>query len=190
MPLSEKCENMTDTKTHSKTNDQIRRSDSADKAATESAPEPMKTIKTIPSAAPEWALQTVLCAVRQGQIDEAVDQFSDQFTFNDHGLGLEFTDKRRLTDFFAKMRELYSDSLVLTDTICRSGDHEITEWTLRATLMEPFVNSLQRRVPITLRGASIVRIEGGKITHWSDYYDGWRSRRSALAAFFTNWVGL
>jgi hypothetical protein len=181
---------MIDAKRHLKTNDHMRRSDSADKAATEGAPEALNTIETIPSENPNWALQTVLWAVRQGQIDDAVDQFSDQFTFNDYGLGLEFTDKGRLTDFFAKMRELYPDSLVLTDTMFRNGDHEITEWTLRATLTEPFLNGLQHRVPITLRGASIVRIEGGKITHWSDYYDGLRSRRTALTAFFTEWVEL
>ena len=147
----------------------------------------MNTDKTIVSVAHEWALQTVLCALRQGQIDEAVDHFNDQFTYNDHGLALEFTDKGRLTEFFEKTRELYPDSLVLIDTILQSGDHVIGEWTLRATLTEPsFLNGLPLKVPISLRGASIVRFERGKITRWSDYYDGSRSRRSALAAFFTD----
>ena len=49
-------------------------------------------------------LQIALAAWRQGNFVEFVDQFDDQFTFNDHALGLEFKDKGRLTEFLAKMR--------------------------------------------------------------------------------------
>jgi hypothetical protein len=38
------------------------------------------------------------------------------------------------------------------------------------------------------RGTSIVGIEDGKIIHWSDYYDGLKSRRQSLAACFTEWI--
>ncbi len=151
----------------------------------------MITYKTNASVTPEWALQKVQCALRQGQIDEAVDHFSDQFIYSDHGLGLEFTDKGRLTEFFQKTRELYPDSLVLMETIFQSGDHVIGEWTLRATLTESFLfNGQPLKVAISLRGASVVRIEGGKITRWSDYYDGLKARRQALAGFFNGWVEL
>jgi hypothetical protein len=37
-------------------------------------------------------------------------------------------------------------------------------------------------------GASIARIEEGKVATWADYYDGLTSRRTALGAFFTEWV--
>jgi hypothetical protein len=50
---------------------------------------------------PDRILQTVLAAWRQGSFVEVVDQFSDQFTFADHALGLEFKDKGRLTEFLA-----------------------------------------------------------------------------------------
>jgi limonene-1,2-epoxide hydrolase len=66
----------------------------------------------------------------------------------------------------------------------------ITEWTLETTLTEPFYGRLSQRVPVSLHGASIVRVENGKITDWSDYYDGLASRRTALASYFTEWVGL
>jgi hypothetical protein len=46
------------------------------------------------------------------------------------------------------------------------------------------------RFPISLHGASIVCIDNGKITDWSDYYDGLTSRRTALASYFTEWVEL
>src|ERR1700747_1571093 len=55
-------------------------------------------------------LQIALAARRQGNFVEVVDQFDDQFTFNDHALGLEFKDKGRLTEFLAKTRELFPDS--------------------------------------------------------------------------------
>jgi hypothetical protein len=41
-----------------------------------------------------------------------------------------------------------------------------------------------------LHGASIIRIENGKVSEWSDYYDGLTSRRTALAAQFEEWVEL
>ena len=95
-----------------------------------------------------------------------------------------------MTEFFRKMRELYPDSSLLTDDMFVSGDRVISEWTLRATLTEPFVGGLSRKVPICVRGASVVRIENGEITHWSDYYDGLTSRRTALASYFTEWIEL
>jgi len=90
-----------------------------------------------------------------------------------------------LAEFFQKTRELYPDSSLQTDMIFVSGDHVITEWTLETTLMEPFYGGLSRKVPVSLHGASIVRIDDGKITDWSDYYDGLTSRRTALASHFT-----
>jgi hypothetical protein len=91
------------------------------------------TVETVPGAE---LLEAVRTALSRGDLDGAVDQFSDQFTFNDQALELEFTDKARLTQFFAKARELFPDYVVLTDTIFISGDHLISEWTLRATVTE------------------------------------------------------
>ena len=67
-------------------------------------------------------LQIALAAWRQGNFVEFVDQFDDQFTFNDHALGLEFKDKGRSTEFLAKMRELFPDSERRDNTIFSSGD--------------------------------------------------------------------
>jgi hypothetical protein len=33
-----------------------------------------------------------------------------------------------------------------------------------------------------------LRTENGKVTDWADYYDGLTSRRTALAAHFTEWI--
>ena len=66
----------------------------------------------------------------------------------------------------------------------------ITEWTLKTTITEPFYGGLSQKVPVSLHGASIVRIDNGKITDWSEYYDGLTSRRTTLASYFTEWVEL
>lgn len=142
------------------------------------------------SAGFDSPLETVLSALRRGLIEEAVAQFCEPFTFVDHGLGLEFTDKARLAEVFRKARELYPDSSVLIDSTFRSDDCVIAEWTLRDTVLEPFFGGLQRTVPIILKGASIVRTDGDNIRHWSEYYDQLTSRRSALAGLFTEWVEL
>jgi len=133
---------------------------------------------------------TVLMHLNHGKISDATACFAEKFAFKDRGIGLEFKNRERLAEFFQKSRELYPDSSLQTDTIFMSGDHVITEWTLETTLMEPFYGGLSRKVPVSLHGASIVRIDDGKITDWSDYYDGLTSRRTALASYFTEWVGL
>ena len=133
---------------------------------------------------------TALAHWNNGRIDDAIALFAEEFRFNDHGIGLEFKGKERLAEFFCKNRELYPDAELQTDTIFLRGDRVVVEWTLRAALVEPFYGGLSRKVPISLHGASIVRTENGKITDWTDYYDGLTSRRTALAAHFEEWVEL
>jgi len=140
-------------------------------------------------AALEDVVLTVLTHLNNGEIDDVMARFAEEFTFKDHGIGLEFKDRERLAEFFQKAQELYPDSLRQTNTIFVNGDHVITEWTLRATLTEPFYGLL-RKVPVSLHGTSIVRIDDGRITDWADYYDGLTSRRTAAASHFTEWVEL
>src|SRR5260370_42520445 len=141
-------------------------------------------------AALEEVVLTVLTHLNNGAIDDAIARFAGEFTFKDHGIGLEFKDKERLTEFFQKAQELYPDSLRRANTIFVSGDHVITEWTLQATLTEPFYGELSRKVRVSVHGASIVRTDNDKITDWADYYDGLVSRRTAVASYFTAGVEL
>jgi hypothetical protein len=92
----------------------------------------------------ESVVLTALTYLKNGKIVDAIACFAEEFRFKDHGMGLEFKDKERLTEFFQKTQELYPDSLLLTDTIFVSGDDVITEWTLQATLTEPFYGELSR----------------------------------------------
>jgi len=130
----------------------------------------------------------VISHLNEDSIEDAVAPFADQFSFKDHGIGLEFNTKDRLAEYFQKARDLYPDMLMQIDRLFASGDHALTEWTLQATLLEPFFGNSKRRVSISLHGASVVRIENGRIMSWSDYYDGLVSRRTALASYFTEWV--
>ena len=47
-----------------------------------------------------------------------------------------------------------------------------------------------RRVPIRVRGMSVVQVKNGKISRWSDYYDLLTARRHGLASWFTDWIEL
>jgi steroid delta-isomerase-like uncharacterized protein len=140
------------------------------------------------TAAPEKMVLAVISHLNKGEIDDALALFADQFSFKDHGIGLELNAKDRLAEFFRKARELCPDTLVQTETIFVSGQHALTEWTLQATLIEPAFGNWRQRAPISLHGAAVVRTENGRITRWSDYYDGLISRRTALASYFTEWV--
>jgi hypothetical protein len=95
-------------------------------------------------AAVEGMVLTVLTHLNNGEIEDAIAGFAEELTFKDHGIGLEFKDKERLAEFFQKAQELYPDSLRQTNTIFVSGDHIITEWTLQATLTEPFYELLRQ----------------------------------------------
>lgn len=70
---------------------------------------------------------SVLAALNEGKVSKAMDRFDDHFTFIDHSLGLEFTDKKRLIEFFRKSRELFLDTAVRNDAIFECGDNVIVE---------------------------------------------------------------
>ena len=142
----------------------------------------------IETEATDKIVLAVIPHLNEGKIEDAVALFADQFSFKDHGIQLEFNTKERLTEFFQKARKLYPDMRLHINTIFVSGDRVLTEWTLQATLIEPAFGNCRRKIPLSLRGASVLRIENGRITSWSDYYDGLISRRTALASYFTEWV--
>jgi steroid delta-isomerase-like uncharacterized protein len=142
------------------------------------------------TATPREVVQAVLTDLRDGKISEAIARFARNFRFNDQGIGLEFKDREHLVEFFKKIRELYPDSSLKTDTIVVSGDYVVTEWTLKTMFTETFYGGLSRKLTISLPGVSVARIENGKITDWTDYYDGLTARRTALAAHFVKWVEL
>jgi steroid delta-isomerase-like uncharacterized protein len=140
--------------------------------------------------ASEGLVLIALSDLNSGRVDDAITHFAEQFKFTDHGIGLEFMDKERLIEFFQKAREFYPDYVVHAERVFVSGDHVIMDWTLQATLTEPFFGALSRKVRVSLPGVSLIRIDNGKISDWADYYDGRTSRRMALASFFTEWVEL
>ena len=138
---------------------------------------------------PQDILQSVLEALSQGRISQAVDQFDEDLTFNDRALGLDFADKGRLKEFLEKCREYFPDTAVEVNSIFECGDRVVAEWKLNATENVPF-GPTQLRKPISVRGTSITQIQNGRVTRWSDYYDLIASRRFKVAAFFEEWVEL
>jgi steroid delta-isomerase-like uncharacterized protein len=139
---------------------------------------------------PSRILHAFLAAWWHGNVVEAAEQFGDRFTFTDHALGLEFNDKVRLTEFLAKAREFFPDTHRTDNTIWSSKDGVITEWTLTASLSEPFLGGLVRRVPIRVHGISVVQVKNGKISRWADYYDQLTARRYGLGSWSTGWIEL
>ena len=142
------------------------------------------------SIAGELVVQVVLQALSEGHARMAVSQFSDQFTFTDNGLGLTFTDKAHLQEFFNKTRELYPDLSITSISTLQSDDRQVCEWNLQNTVTEAWFGSLRRKVTSQLLVSSVVRLKEGLITHWTDYYDGFSAHRNALGAHFTEWIEL
>jgi hypothetical protein len=138
---------------------------------------------------PQKVLQSALAALNQGRFSKVVKHFDRDgcFRFSDHALGLEFTDKVRLTEFFKKSRELFSCTTLEVISLFEDGEHAIAEWKLTATETMPN-GSNSYRFPSSLIGATIVHVEKGKVVRWSDYYDENSSLRISLGAFFTDWI--
>jgi len=142
----------------------------------------------IATAASDKIVLAVISHLNKGEIDDALALFAHQFSFKDHGIGLEFNEQDRLAEFFGKARELYPDTLVRTRTIFVSGEHALAEWTVKATLIEPAFGHGRQKIPISVHGVSVILAKNGRIKRWSDYYDGLAWRRIALASYFTEWV--
>jgi steroid delta-isomerase-like uncharacterized protein len=142
----------------------------------------------VQTLSPERVVSEVLEHLNQEQIQDATAAFASDFWYQDHGIGLEFREKERLTEFFRKARELYPDYFVRADRTFVSGEHVITQWTLKVTIKEPFYGGLTWNHPLSLPGVSIVRVDNGKVAEWDDYYDGLTARRTALAAHFEEWI--
>ena len=141
----------------------------------------------IQAPTPKKVVPAVIMQLNEGQIEDAIASFADEFRFKDHGIGLEFRDKKSLAEFFQKTREFYPDSSIHIDAIFVSGDHVIGQWTFQTTIDGPSFAGQIWKVPVSLQGASILRTENRKITDWTDYYDGLTARRSRLSAYFTHW---
>ena len=142
----------------------------------------------IERATTEGVFLAVLGHLNNKHVREAIDCFTDEFTFRDRGTGLEFKEKERLAQFFEKTRELFPDLCVRLDALLVGVDRVAGEWTLHTTVTEPFYGGLSRRVQVSLPGVSVVRTNNGLITDWSEYYDGLTFRRTSLASYFTEWV--
>ena len=136
---------------------------------------------------PVDVLQSVLAALNRQNISRAIDQFADDFTFNDYALDLQFKDKERLTEFFQKACELFPDTVAEVVSTFECGDHAIAEWKLTGTQIEQF-GSRSYRFPIVLCWSTIVQTKNGRVAHWSDYYDQLTSLRGPLKAFFEEWI--
>ena len=141
-------------------------------------------------ARPEVVVSGVLDDLRNGRFVDAGARFAEAFRYADHGIGVEFKDRARLTEYFSKARELYPDSSPTENRVSTSGDRVTVEWSLQATINEPFYGGMSLEVPVLVRGVSIVQIQEGEVIDWADYYDGLKSRRTALAAHFQEWFEL
>jgi hypothetical protein len=120
---------------------------------------------------PEDLISGVLMNRRNARFVDAGAHFAEEFRFMDHGIGLEFKDRSRLTKFFYKVREFYPDSSLITNRVFTTGDHVILEWTYRATITEPFYGGHSLKVPVSVQGVSVVQTHEGEISEWADYYD-------------------
>jgi hypothetical protein len=81
---------------------------------------------SIQMLSPQRVVLAVLRQVNQEQIEDAVACFTTDCRYKDPGIGLEFRDKERLTEFFRKTRQLYPDYFLQADQTLVSAEHVIT----------------------------------------------------------------
>src|SRR5262245_55849785 len=107
-------------------------------------------------------LQSVLDALNEGRISEAVDQFDDHFTFTDHALDLEFTDKSRLIEFFQKTRELFPDTVVEVDSTFNAAITSVLNGSLEQCKLCPIMDprAFEFQFPCEAHRSRVLRTEG------------------------------
>jgi hypothetical protein len=138
-------------------------------------------------ASAEHTVQMTLAALTQGNFIGVVEQFNEQFAFIDNAIELEFKDKQHLIEFLTLNHKLLPNTKRVDKIICISGDKVITEWTLSGTTTEQYFGQ-RMQVPFYARGVSIVQVDGGKVSRWSEYYDLTLSRRYIGASSFKEWI--
>jgi ketosteroid isomerase-like protein len=162
----------------------------ASNSGTKVAPGELEDNNGITLAGKTSAIQTwqkTLKALLEGKIDEAIDQFGDEFTFTDHALELKFSEKERLHEYFAKIRVMFPDSKRVDQTLSSNANTIVSEWTIKDTQSEPFAYGRFLKINIEAHGVSVVRVTDGRIVKWSEYYDQVGSRRYRLAGQFSDW---
>ena len=78
-------------------------------------------------------------------------------------------------------------SIVAISTL-QSYAREICECTLQNTVTEAVLGHLERKVSVSAKGVSVVRLNGGLVTQCADSPDGLSARRTALGAYFIEWI--
>ena len=81
---------------------------------------------SIQTLSPQRVVLAVPRQPNQEQIEDAVACFITDCRYKDHGIGLEFRDNERLTEFFRKARELYPAYFLQADQMFVSAEHVIT----------------------------------------------------------------
>jgi hypothetical protein len=94
--------------------------------------------------------------------------------------------QRALERILFEGHELFPDTALEVISTFECGNHIVAEKITAREIMP--LGSMQLRLPISFQGASIVRIENGKITSWSDYYDQNTFRRFRLGVLFEEWI--
>jgi pimeloyl-ACP methyl ester carboxylesterase len=110
-------------------------------------------------AASEEVVLPILTYLNNGEIDDSISRFAEEFTFKDRGIGLEFNDKERLAEFFQKTRELFPDSFLEIESLLVSADHVVSEWTLHTTITEPFYGGLPRKVQVSMHAQDQLEVK-------------------------------
>ena len=132
----------------------------------------------------EAIVLNLLSALDEERIDSAVEFFSHSFVLHDYALGLVFSDRAGLTDFFSKRRKLFPEVHFHLQSLLVDGDTAVLRWILEGFAAAGSYGQRECKVRVMANRASIVECDSGKIATWSDYYDGPGSMRTSLLTYF------
>jgi ketosteroid isomerase-like protein len=90
-----------------------------------------------------------------------------------------------LSEYFAKMLELFPETAFTVSTVLTEGDQSLVRWHLTARFHQTMGGYGKVSTAVATEGVSVVRVEHGLITEWSDYYDPFSSCRTSLGHLFS-----
>jgi len=120
----------------------------------------------------EKIMEEFRAAWNSRDVDKIVPFYTDDCVLEDMGLGVVCHGKKELQDFIRQWYVDYPDLRFEWKSRFNAGNWVAGEWTMKGT----HVHSSNPAIPATgkrfsVRGASIIEVQGGKINRETDYYN-------------------
>jgi steroid delta-isomerase-like uncharacterized protein len=122
-------------------------------------------------ASPERLMQEVIEIWSQHDTGKVDLVFAADGVYEDVALGEVKRGRAEIKTFLRENFVAVPDFKVELTRAFSTGDRAVCEWVMSGTHTGDYTDLPATGKSFSVRGASVVLVEGGRIKHWTDYYD-------------------